>query len=82
MDIFKPTLEIIADLMEAQIKSALRKGIKVDKVVIVGGFGDSPALKEFLKKRLAAVNKEVRGNTGFITAPEYVPNALSTIPRD
>ena len=47
-----PSLKRIRDLMETQITKAREGGIDVDKVVLVGGFGDSEALRKFLRDHL------------------------------
>jgi hypothetical protein len=54
--IFIESLNTIEDLLLEQIDHAHRTKIPVDKVVLVGGFGDSPALKEHLKASLKRVN--------------------------
>ena len=51
-----PSLKAIAELMESQIRKALKHG-DVDKVALAGGFGDSPALKEFLADTIASINQ-------------------------
>jgi hypothetical protein len=55
LGIFMPSLNCIANLVKDQIMTAHSKKIKVDKVVLIGGFGDSPALKEFLTQHVAKV---------------------------
>ncbi|CAO2655819.1 Nn.00g046220.m01.CDS01 [Neocucurbitaria sp. VM-36] len=55
--IFMPSLKTIAELMESQITKALEHG-DVDKVALAGGFGDSPALKEFLADTIASINHD------------------------
>ena len=54
--IFEPSLEIIRHLMEEQISSAITKNIVVDSIVVIGGFGDSPALREYLRIWLNSFN--------------------------
>ncbi|KAJ3571661.1 hypothetical protein NPX13_g5302 [Xylaria arbuscula] len=49
--IFSPCLEQIAKLMESQIKSTRLRGIRVDKVIVVGGFAGSPSLQGYLMRR-------------------------------
>lgn len=72
--IFNPSLRTIADLMEAQIRDAHGKHIEVDKVVLIGGFGDSPALKEFLRQRLTAIGVQTGYNIRFVTTPKWDSN--------
>ncbi|KAI1364017.1 hypothetical protein F5Y08DRAFT_353863 [Xylaria arbuscula] len=57
--IFSPCLEQIAKLMESQIKSTRLRGIRVDKVIVVGGFAGSPSLQGYLMRRLAGISREV-----------------------
>ncbi|KAB2099689.1 hypothetical protein AG0111_0g12188 [Alternaria gaisen] len=56
--IFEPSLEIIRHLMEEQISSAITKNIVVDSIVVIGGFGDSPALREYLRIWLNLFNHD------------------------
>ena len=56
--IFEPSLEIIRHLMEEQISSAITKNIVVDSIVVIGGFGDSPALREYLRIWLNSFNHD------------------------
>ncbi|CAN9184296.1 unnamed protein product [Alternaria alternata] len=47
--IFEPSLETIRDLIVDQVQSARLKDIVVKSIVVLGGFGDSPALREYLR---------------------------------
>ncbi|CAN9187548.1 unnamed protein product [Alternaria alternata] len=47
--IFEPSLETIRDSIVDQIQSARLKDIVVKSIVVLGGFGDSPALREYLR---------------------------------
>jgi len=66
LQLFRPSLTPVADLMEGQIREALAKGVYFDKALLVGGFGDSPALIEFLHMRLRDLNKEFDTNIELI----------------
>ncbi|KAI8935379.1 hypothetical protein NX059_007962 [Plenodomus lindquistii] len=68
--LFMPSLTTIADLMKRQIQRTLRSGIRLSKVVVAGGFGDSPALKEFLREALEDINKDYGTDTKLVTAPQ------------
>jgi actin-related protein len=70
--IFDESLKTIERLLLDQIEHARRSNTIVDKVVLVGGFGDSPALKEYLKASLQRVNNQHR------TGIELVPAAANT----
>ncbi|KAF2853307.1 hypothetical protein T440DRAFT_549037 [Plenodomus tracheiphilus IPT5] len=68
--LFVPTLTTIADLMKKQLIRALRTRYSVNKVVVAGGFGDSPALKEFLAGTLDEINREYNTKIDLATAPQ------------
>jgi hypothetical protein len=55
--IFDESLSTVERLMEEQITAARKTNTPIDKIVLVGGFGDSPALKEHLTASLAKINK-------------------------
>lgn len=54
-EIFLPFLERAAVLMRVQLKSAKEKGINVKKVILIGGFADSPSLRSYLARELAVI---------------------------
>ncbi|CBY00364.1 hypothetical protein IAQ61_011296 [Plenodomus lingam] len=68
--LFAPSLKTIATLMRNQIFYAIEARTKVNKVVLVGGFGDSPALKEYLGNTLDQINAEYGTSITIITAPQ------------
>lgn len=57
-NIFYPCLSAIADLMERQVQKALDRGVRVDKILAVGGFSDSPALQIHLQARLEKIKQK------------------------
>jgi hypothetical protein len=57
-NIFKPSLTTIWSLVTDQIRSAIAKRIHIDSMVVIGGFGDSPAFKEYLRGCLNTLNRE------------------------
>jgi hypothetical protein len=67
LSIFQECFDTIDGLMRAQITHALSNNINVDKVVLVGGFGDNPALKQFLTASLVKINKAHRTNIVLVT---------------
>ncbi|KAF1845115.1 uncharacterized protein K460DRAFT_416429 [Cucurbitaria berberidis CBS 394.84] len=69
LHIFMPSLKAIGDLMIEQINEATAKGAEIDKAVLIGGFGDSPALKDYLRIRLDAQNAASKSNTKLICSP-------------
>jgi hypothetical protein len=68
LSVFDDSLKTIEGLMRDQIEKARASSIKVDKVVLVGGFGDSPALKAYLDVSLKRVNNQYHTNTQLIAA--------------
>jgi hypothetical protein len=66
--VFGESLKTIERLMLDQIENAMLSSTAVDKVVLVGGFGDSPALKAYLKTSLERVNSQHRTNIALIVA--------------
>lgn len=66
--IFIPSLKIIDGLMLEQIQYARSDNVKVDKVVLVGGFGDSPSLRKFLQQSLEKSNEENMNNVELLHA--------------
>jgi len=71
--IFEPSLTTIAHLMEDQISLAYSKGRDIDAVVVIGGFGDSPALKDFLRLKLNDLNRE----RGIAVEIRFTPASVS-----
>ncbi|KAF2129966.1 hypothetical protein P153DRAFT_315435 [Dothidotthia symphoricarpi CBS 119687] len=69
MEIFRPSLDCVKRLMEDQLLSARRKNMAVDKVVLVGGFGDSPALQTHLTLRLKELDRFHGTRVAIIFAP-------------
>ncbi|KAH8730709.1 hypothetical protein GQ44DRAFT_417296 [Phaeosphaeriaceae sp. PMI808] len=67
--VFDKPLRTIADLMTQQLDLANAKDIAIDKVVLVGGFGDSHALKEYLRNSLATWNTLHMENVTLVTCP-------------
>lgn len=56
--IFEPSLETVRDLIVDQVQSARLKDIVVKSIVVLGGFGDSPALREYLRIWLNEYNHD------------------------
>ncbi|KAF2704593.1 hypothetical protein K504DRAFT_449582 [Pleomassaria siparia CBS 279.74] len=58
--IFEDCLKGIHGMMKYQIIQAVQeKGVEVDKVLLVGGFADSPALCNYLTQGLKKINEEM-----------------------
>ncbi|KAH7396896.1 hypothetical protein DE146DRAFT_57787 [Phaeosphaeria sp. MPI-PUGE-AT-0046c] len=60
--LFDESIRMIKRILEDQIELARDIGVAVDSVVLVGGFGDSPALKEYLKLTLDGINAQHGGD--------------------
>ncbi|KAF2678256.1 hypothetical protein K458DRAFT_317433 [Lentithecium fluviatile CBS 122367] len=73
--IFEPSLRAIHTLVVDQIHRANSNSIEIDKVVLVGGYGDSPALKRLLKTKIEIMNHTLMTETRLITTP---PNTGAT----
>jgi hypothetical protein len=56
--------------MLAQLKYARDNNIDVYKVVLVGGFGDSPALKRYLNASLSSVNNQYGTKVQLSASPQ------------
>jgi hypothetical protein len=56
--------------MLAQLKYARDNNIDVNKVVLVGGFGDSPALKRYLNASLSSVNNQYGTKVQLSASPQ------------
>jgi len=68
--LFMPSLRTIAHLMQEQILKALQVKSRVNKVVLAGGYSDSPALKEYLASTIEEINRVNQTTTVLITAPQ------------
>jgi hypothetical protein len=55
--------------MLEQLAQARSSKTLVDKVVLVGGYADSPTLKEFLRTSLARVNNQYGTNIHLVAPP-------------
>jgi actin-related protein len=48
-DFFQPSLEGVKRVLENQLELAENKNHRVEKVILTGGFGQSPSLQSYLK---------------------------------
>jgi hypothetical protein len=69
LSIFQECSDTISELMKAQITHALSNGTNINKVVLVGEFGDSPALKQFSTPSLREFNKTYGSNAVLVIIP-------------
>ncbi|KIW89576.1 uncharacterized protein Z519_09732 [Cladophialophora bantiana CBS 173.52] len=51
-EVFKDCIRGVSDLMVKQLNAAKEKGVNVQTVIVIGGFGESPSLINHLKKVL------------------------------
>jgi hypothetical protein len=70
-ELFQPSLETIDTLMREQVYYAISNNIGIDKVVLAGGFGDSPALKEYLTNSLQSINNSEDKNMRLVCTPTH-----------
>ncbi|KAF4972875.1 hypothetical protein FSARC_646 [Fusarium sarcochroum] len=78
--IFRPHLEGIGSIMKDQIRTAMQRGCKVEKVVLIGGFGTSVSLIKYLEQRLEEFCQE-HGCHSTLMRPEQgatIINAVAT----
>lgn len=64
--VFEKVLAGVWSVVEDQINRCVTKSIKVEYVVLIGGFGDSPALQRYLKLKLARTSKDLGYNIELI----------------
>ncbi|RYP15476.1 hypothetical protein DL765_005683 [Monosporascus sp. GIB2] len=84
-EIFHKRLQRIVGLMEEQIMGAASEDVRVDKVVLIGGFAGSPSLQKELARRLKELSTQfaldteliVRGNRATAVASGAVLRALN-----
>jgi actin-related protein len=67
--LFDESLQTIDGLIVEQIESAKANNTLINKVVLVGGFRDSPALKEHLQASLATLNSKFQTSIKLVVAP-------------
>ncbi|RYP32429.1 hypothetical protein DL767_005193 [Monosporascus sp. MG133] len=83
--IFQKRLQRIVGLMVEQIMGAASEGVRVDKVVLIGGFAGSPSLQKELARRLKELSTQfaldieliVRGNRATAVTSGAVLRALN-----
>ncbi|KAI3339160.1 hypothetical protein F4824DRAFT_456252 [Ustulina deusta] len=75
--IFTPCLKQIAEIMEGQIESARAKGIRVDKVILVGGFAGSPSLRGYLERHLRMLSIRIGFDVDWVVRENKVAAVAS-----
>ncbi|KAI9693060.1 MAG: hypothetical protein M1822_005055 [Bathelium mastoideum] len=77
-DMFEDCLDGVSRLLESQLDLAAKEGLTVIDVVVVGGFGESPALRARIEQVVACRANMVGGKIGLIW-PDKFPT--STVAR-
>ncbi|KAK0653120.1 hypothetical protein B0T16DRAFT_407468 [Cercophora newfieldiana] len=75
--IFLERLEGIGHIMEQQIQAALGKDIKVEKVVLIGGFAGSISLRRYLQDRLKKFCREKNYPLPQLLCPNNTATAVA-----
>ncbi|KAF2116330.1 hypothetical protein BDV96DRAFT_645660 [Lophiotrema nucula] len=70
-DIFSKCLDRTSNILTEQIIGAVTKGVKVDKVVVVGGFSDSSALRFRLQEVVEKLNEDHGLQVWLVYGPEH-----------
>jgi len=63
---FEPSLLGARKLLENQLDLAENRNHRVERVILTGGFGQSPSLKNYLRAYLTARSKIKGGEIGLI----------------
>ena len=56
LSFFEDCILAVLSVMKEQIEGAQKEGVDIDTIVLVGGFGDSPALRKYLHHELEKLN--------------------------
>ncbi|KAJ8115705.1 hypothetical protein OPT61_g2702 [Boeremia exigua] len=59
-NVFRPSVKKIGNMMEDAIVNAKTVGYNVSKIVVVGGFGDSPCLQSYLTAQKDLIAKDLK----------------------
>ncbi|KIW19328.1 hypothetical protein PV08_03622 [Exophiala spinifera] len=74
--VFSDSLHDVAGMMKDQLNAAREKGVNVQTVVLIGGFGQSPSLYKHLKKVLNR-ERNLLGREIELLRPELVESAVA-----
>ncbi|KIM96889.1 hypothetical protein OIDMADRAFT_131241 [Oidiodendron maius Zn] len=75
-DVFKSCLRGVTELMLSQLNDAKTKGVNVKTVILTGGFGNSPSLKNHLSKVLQK-QKSLFYDTIDLKSSHFVDSAVA-----
>ena len=73
-EMFEPSLTGTTDLLERQLDQAFKERLTVSKLIVVGGFGESPSLRNRLTK-LVESKRNLAGNEIDIIWPDKFPTS-------
>lgn len=79
MEVFDPVLEKVNNLMVKQIEKAKQSSYNVDKVIVVGGFAESPALQNALIRSISDYNNANTANIQLIWPEKGFQGYVRTI---
>lgn len=74
--IFKPCISGVADLMTDQLNEAKRRSVNIQTVILIGGFGESPSLKNHLE-RVLRTERNLQNQSIDLMRPNYVESAVA-----
>ena len=79
-NIFEPSLLGAKEVLENQLDLAENKDRRVERVILTGGFGQSPSLQSYLKAYLAERANLKGGNIDLIVPQS--PSVISNLHRN
>ncbi|KIM98784.1 hypothetical protein OIDMADRAFT_181289 [Oidiodendron maius Zn] len=74
--VFKDCLRGVSALMLKQLNAAKANGVSVERVILTGGFGDSPSLRNHLKKALRK-ERNFLDMPIELETPHYIQSAVA-----
>jgi hypothetical protein len=75
--LFEPSLKGVTDLLEKQLQLADAKGLTVSKLIVVGGFGESPSLRGRIEEVIATKRNIIGGPIVPIWPREFPTSAVA-----
>jgi len=65
---FQPSLDCAKDVLEEQLELAENKNRQIEKVILTGGFGQSPSLQSHLRTYLAKRSESTERQIALVVA--------------
>lgn len=75
--LFEPSLKGVTDLVERQLQLANAKGLTVSKLIVVGGFGESPSLRGRIEEVIASKRNIIGATIATIWPKEFPTSAVA-----